>query len=519
MTTTNLADVLRTHAATIPDKTALIQDDRIVSFGELHDRSNRVATGLTSEGIGHGDHIGFLDKNSIEFFDFLFGAAKIGAVHAGINWRLTPSEMEYVINDAGSKLLVVGQEYVPALEEIEDRLVTVERILVIGGHERHEDFDNWRDRHAAEDPGGGAIESDTVFLLYSSGTTGFPKGILVPNDGFFRLVHHGTKAWKFDRDSVNLVNLPMFHIGGVGWSGLGMINGNTSVIVRDNEPALLVDVMSKRGVTNAFLVPVLLQFMIDVPGVMEADWSALRLLLYGGAPISESVLRTSISVFGCEFAGSYGLTESTNGVTTLSWKDHDLDGPNTHRLLSIGLPHPNVELKIVDPVSFSDLPPGEVGEIWIKSDQVMKSYWNNPEATKETLRADGWLRTGDAGSVDEDGYAYIQDRIKDMIISGGENIYPAELENALMEHPDVSDVAVIGVPHEIWGETPKALVVLVKNATASPDHLLEHCRSLIASYKCPKSVEFRDVIPRNASGKILKNELRAPYWEQLDRKV
>jgi len=150
---------------------------------------------------------------------------------------------------------------------------------------------------------------------------------------------------------------------------------------------------------------------------------------------------------------------------------------------------------------------------------VMKSYWNNPEATKETLRADGWLRTGDAGSVDEDGYAYIQDRIKDMIISGGENIYPAELENALMEHPDVSDVAVIGVPHEIWGETPKALVVLVKNATASPDHLLEHCRSLIASYKCPKSVEFRDVIPRNASGKILKNELRAPYWEQLDRKV
>ena len=359
----------------------------------------------------------------------------------------------------------------------------------------------------------------TVLLLYSSGTTGAPKGVMIRNGGLFDLMRICSPIWGIGRDSITLVNMPMFHIGGVGWGAVAHYNGSTGVVVRENVPDGLVALVERHRITNCFFVPALLQFMCMVPGVETRDFSALRVIVYGAAPITVEVLRKSIDTLGCEFVGVYGLTESSGGVTTLRWEDHDPGGPRAHLLQSAGRAHPNARLKIVDPVSTDQMPTGDVGEIWIQSEQSMKGYWQNPEATAETLLPGGWLRTGDAGCLDADGYLFITDRIKDMIVSGGENIYSAEVENVLMSHPAVVDVTVIGVPSEKWGETPLALVVTAEGAGVSGGEIIDFCRREMATYKCPTAVEFVDELPRGATGKVLKNVLRDPYWEGRDRKI
>ena len=264
--------------------------------------------------------------------------------------------------------------------------------------------------------------------------------------------------------------MPLFHIGGGGWAIAGMYEGATSVLVRDLDPAALVRLFGERGITNAFLVPAVLQFMLMVPDVHETDFAKLRMIAYGASPISEAVLAASVKVFKCNFWQAYGLTETTGSVVNLAPEDHDVDGPNRHRLRSCGLPGPGTSLRIVDTEpgedgGVRDCEVGEVGEIWIKGPQVMLGYWNMPEETERSI-TDGWFHSGDAGYLDADGYLYIHDRVKDMIVSGGENVYPAEVENVLMGQPGIADVAVIGVPHEKWGETPKAIVVRAARSRA-----------------------------------------------------
>ncbi len=259
--------------------------------------------------------------------------------------------------------------------------------------------------------------------------------------------------------------------------------------------------------------------MLIVPGVADADFSSLRIVVYGASPISEDVLARSVDVLGCKFWQAYGLTETCGAVVNLSPEDHDLSGPNRHRLRSCGVAGPGVELRIVDPETRADVATGDVGEIWVRSGQVMKGYWNLDDATREAIDDEGWFRSGDAGYLDEDGYLYIHDRVKDMIVSGGENVYPAEVENVLMDHPAIADVAVIGVPHDRWGETPKAIVVVAPGTDPMPEELIAFSRQRLAGFKCPTSVEFVDVLPRNPSGKVLKKDLRAPYWEGRERKV
>ncbi|HEX9260223.1 MAG TPA: long-chain-fatty-acid--CoA ligase [Acidimicrobiales bacterium] len=514
-------EVIRKWAAERPEVDALRWGEGgRMSYAELDRRSSQVAQGFLAEGVGAEDRVAILDKNGPEYFEWFFGAAKVNAVPTPVNWRLAPPEVAYIVNDAKAKVFVVGSEYLPLLEQIAPELIHTTCILVVGEQTgQWESWDAWRDRWPAEDPMAPQADGDVAYQLYSSGTTGLPKGVQLTNRNLFVALPMYRDLMDMGEGSVNLGAMPLFHIGGGGWSLAGLTFGVTTVIVREIDPAKLVDIIEREGVTHGFLVPAVFQFMLMVPGVENRDFSKLRALLYGASPISVEVLSNSIRTFKCKFFQAYGLTETTGTVVLLPAEDHDPDGPNNHRLRAAGKAIPGVELRVVSTDTLEDAPIGEVGEIWVRSEQVMKGYWNLPAETAKSILPDGYFRTGDAAYLDADGYVYIHDRVKDMIVSGGENVYPAEVENVLMSHPAVADVAVIGVPSERWGETAKAVVVRKPGVEVGELELIEFCRERLAKYKCPSSVDWVDALPRNPSGKILKKDLRAPYWEGRERFV
>ena len=516
---TTLADIVRTHGVSRASDNSLIEGERTRTWGELYERSIRVANALQAAGVGVQDRVAFLDKNSIEHFEVFYGCALINAVSVDINWRLAPPEVEFIVNDAAAKVLVVHADFWPVIEAIRANLTTTQLIVVIGGTGGDIDYETWVNSGAATDPAVVSASEDVAFQLYSSGTTGRPKGVMLTNNNFFVMLPGARTFWKLSDDMINLVAMPLFHIGGGGWATAGQFVGSSSIIVREMDPNAVIQLIEKHKITHGFLVPAVLQFMLMMPSVKEADFSSLQLMVYGASPISLEVLTNSVETFKCDFMQVYGLTETTGATTLLPSEDHDPKGPNAHRLRSCGVPAPGVEIRIIDNATGKELPAREVGEIWCKSPQVMKGYWNNPKATAESITPDGWFKTGDAGYRDEDGYIYIHDRVKDMIVSGGENVYPAEVESALMSHPAIADVAVIGVPHEKWGETVKAIVVKKADVAVTEAEIIEFSKGLLARFKCPTSVDWIDALPRNPSGKILKKDLRAPYWEGRERMV
>ncbi len=362
-----------------------------------------------------------------------------------------------------------------------------------------------------------------VTQLYTSGTTGLPKGAMISGRNISSILTEADRVFHIGPDTVSLVAMPLFHIGGTGWALCGMSRGGHSVILRDIDPVEALRLIEEHRITETFVVPAVLMFLLATPELATTDVSSLRTVFYGASPISEDVLVRSMEALGCDFAQVYGLTETTGAITSLMPDDHDPDGPRSRLLRSAGRPFDHVELRIVDTDSGDVLPAGAVGEIWTRSDQNMLGYWNKPAETASVLSDDGWFRTGDAGWIDDEGYLFLHDRIKDMIVSGGENVYPAEVENALLAHPAVADAAVIGVPDEKWGETVKAIVVRSADARdddpALADDIIAFTRDRLAHYKCPTSVDFFDVLPRNPSGKILKRELRAPYWPEGERLI
>ena len=515
----SLADIVRVHGVARADHPALIQDDRSLTWSELLGRSCQVSQALATDGVGSQDRIAFLDKNSIEHFEVFFGAALLNAVCVDINWRLAPPEVEYIVNDTEAKVLVVGPDFVSVVDAIRDNLTSVTRIVVIGGHGDHDDYEDWVASFPATDPGASSEHDDVGFQLYSSGTTGRPKGVMLSNDNFFKMLPVVEKMWQIGPDSVNLVAMPLFHIAGGGWAMVGMYEGCTSVIIREIDPAALIRTIGEQRITHALIVPAVLSFMLMVPGAADADYSSLGVIVYGASPISEDVLAKSIEMFEpCRFWQAYGLTETTGSAVSLPPEDHDLAGPNRHRLRSCGVPVPGAEIRIVDDAG-RDCAVGDVGEIWIRSAQVMLGYWKQDEETTRAVTPDKWFKSGDAGYLDDDGYLYIHDRVKDMIVSGGENVYPAEVENVLMAHPAIADVAVIGVPHEKWGETAKAVIVRAPGTTASDTEIIAYAKERLATFKCPTSIDWVDALPRNPSGKVLKKDLREPYWVGRDRRV
>jgi long-chain acyl-CoA synthetase len=472
------------------------------TYAELDDRSSRLANALLALGAGSGSRVAYLGRSAPEVIELLFAASKIGAVLVPLNWRLSSPELAAVIDDAVAPVLLAAPPYLDVAAELARPRRT--RLVTVGA-----EYEKMIAAHEAGDPGRRGERDDVVVQMYTSGTTGVPKGVLTTHRNLAAAAET-SPYWHFDAHSVSLTPLPTFHIGGIGWAFLGLWNGATTILVSEFVAADVLDVFERERVTNAVLVPTMLQLLTGVPGAADRDYSSLRSIAYGASPITTPVLKAALRTFRCSFFGVYGLTESTGGVVQLEPRDHDPDGPRAHLLRSAGKPLPWVDVRIVDPETGADAGPREIGEVWVRAPNVMAGYFNRPAETEAAL-VDGWLRTGDGGYLDDEGYLFLTDRIKDMIVSGGENVYPIEVEEALAQHPDVADVAVIGVPDERWGETVMALVITRPDTAPAAEELVAYARDRLAGYKLPRIVQFVDELPRTPSGKVLKRELRDLY--------
>ncbi|TSB04264.1 fatty acid--CoA ligase [Sphingorhabdus contaminans] len=506
-------DFLNYWAAEKPDGVALMEADRAQTYSGLEEATAKIATMLLSAGLKKGDRIVWIGKNSDLYFSLFYGAARAGIVTVPVGWRLAPSEWAYIVNDTQARMVFTGEEFTLIEKTLADSVPLVERF--VGEQEaRQQIAEATRSTFDASGP------DDAVLQLYTSGTTGHPKGAVLSNRNLFALRKNSADLdlayTRWDPDEVVLVAMPCAHIGGTGLGIMAIASGLPALILPEFTPDGVFDAIEKRGVTRLFVVPAALHIMLQHPRCTSVDYSRLRYILYGAAPMPLELLRQSIAVFGAEFIQVYGMTETTGTIVMLPPEDHDPNG--NARMRSAGKPLPGVEIRIVDG-NHNDLPVGEVGEIWTRSSNNMIGYWNLPEATKGTMAQGGWIKTGDAGYLDEDGYLFIHDRVKDMIISGGENVYPAEVESAIFGHPDVLEVAVIGVPDEKWGEAVKAVCVPKPGCEVKPESVIAWARERIAGFKVPRSVDVIPALPRNASGKILRKDLRAPYWEGRDRQV
>jgi acyl-CoA synthetase (AMP-forming)/AMP-acid ligase II len=512
----DIADLIDHWRRATPDREAVRCGERAWTWTEWADRVRRNAAAQRAAGLGPGDRIAVLDKNDPSCLETTLGCALAGTANAVVNFRLSAEEIAYVIADSAATVLLVGAEFVPLLDSVRDRLPDLRRVVVVGGEQ--DEYEDWLAsaeplaEPVAPDPG------DSFLQLYTSGTTGFPKGAMLTHRAMLAHSLAAADDVTMDSDSVAMVAMPLFHVGGSSWAVSALFHGARIVVVREINPPALLDELVKTGTTHSFFVPAVFAFLLQVPDVAQRDYSAVQGFLYGASPMPLPLLRATLATFPVDFFQVYGMTEASGAVTSLGPAEHR-DRANEHRLASAGKPLPGVEIVIVDPVDGSHLGPGEKGEVWVRTAQLMAGYWHKPEESAAALTGDGWLRSGDTGYLDEDGYLYIADRIKDMIISGGENIYPAELERVLVEHPSVAEVAVIGVPDDRWGEVGKAVVVPAPDVEFDGEALLAYCRERIASFKCPKTVEVVAELPRNPTGKVLKRQLRAPYWEGRERAV
>ena len=504
------------QAAALGDKTALVYKGRETSYRALDDFSTLAANRFLAEGIAPHARIAFMGANSDLYFQLLFGAQKARAVIVGVNSRLAGPEVAYVVNDADAEMIFVGKDFVPLIEDILADCPSVKKVIAMdGGHDAWPSFEAWRDSGDMTPMQQDYRSDDDFIQLYTSGTTGHPKGVQLTNVNMQSAILQSQKDWGGwgEKDHV-LLCMPLFHIAGVNVGLIGLIGGCKVTVLPEVDPAEILRLIEHEKVNILFMVPAVILFVMQQPNIEEADVSSVRQVVYGASPIAEELLRQAGDKFGCDFVQVYGLTETTGCGTHLPAADH---APERNKLRSCGKPNFGVEIRIVDEAG-ADVATGEVGEIIMRASSNMKGYWNKPDATADAVR-DGWFYSGDAGFLDEEGYVFIHDRIKDMIVSGGENVYPAEVENALFAHPQIADVAVIGVPDEKWGEAVKACVVVEAGAALTGDEIIAFARERIAGYKLPKSVDFIDALPRNPSGKILRRELREPYWKDQKRRV
>ena len=495
--------VLEHHATRTPDKPIAVFGDDVVTYRQMADRSAALATGLQARGVGAGDVVGLLSYNSVDFLETIFAANHLGAIAMPINWRLAAAEVAFILEHSQARAFVCDDELLDLGDDATDRVVgDLVRVAISTGS--HEDWERLTEVRVTTDPvtrvSAGA--DDLHRLMYTSGTTGRPKGVMITHANLaWKNFAHITELGVTEAD-VGLACGPLYHVGALDLITTTMIAaGATTVVHRVFDAELVVEEIERSRVTCMWTAPAMVRAILEVPGVEESDLSSVRLIIAGGEkmpiPFIERLRRTFPSAW---FADAYGLTETVSGDTFL---DRD---STVSKLGSVGRACPYLELEIWDDQG-TPVPAGERGEVVLRGPKVFRGYWRDPEATS-TAFAGGWFHTGDVGVKDEDGFVYIVDRLKDMIVSGGENIAGSEVERVLYEHDAVVEAAVVGRPDDRWGEVPVAYVVLAPEATVTPDELIEHCRDQLAKFKVPKAVTVIDALPRNPSGKVLKRELR-----------
>jgi long-chain acyl-CoA synthetase len=520
----NLAAVLARPTRLYGDHTAVIEGDATLTYAELSRQVAAFDASLDELGLGKGDVVGLLSLNSTAHLICWFGVPRSGRVLNDLNFRLAPAELKFICDDAAVKLLIVDDMFAEVGARIAAECESITQLVHAGSGPAPDGASPFSQLIEGEGRDATPVDSDQLAgIFYTGGTTGLPKGAMLSHRNLIANAKHTIIGIGYGHDDSYLHAAPMFHLAdGASTFALTWVGG-THAIIPAFDPGVWLTSIEELKITRALLVPTMINMVVHHPEIGDHDLSSLRTMLYGASPMPAEVQRAAMAAMPCEWLQAYGMTEAAPITTFLSPEDHrrGISGeePYATRLRSAGSPAVGVEVEVHrDDGSQADT--GEPGEVWVRGANVMAGYWNRPEETAAAIDGDGWYHSGDAAYQDADGYVYIVDRVKDMIISGGENVYSVEVENAIYQHGAVLEAAVFGVPDEQWGERVHAAIVLKEGVAASEDEIITHCRDLIAGYKLPRSVEFRsDALPKSGAGKILKKDLRAPHWEGRERQV
>lgn len=502
-----IPDYVDKNAKLHPKKTAIIFEDRRCTFQELQQRVCRLANALLAMGVKKGDKVAIIHDNCFEYPEMYFAIGKIGAVATPLNYRLIGSEIAYLINHSESNTVILSQDFVEAIAPFRHEFESVKNYICLGAKpEGMSNYDELLSSAPATTPDVEVGPDDLYCVLYTGGTTGRPKGVMLTHKN----LHAAATTWTIElglyRQDINMMAGPLFHVGASWYLFASLMLGNTQVILKRVDAEAILRTIEQEKVTYTCWLPVMVNLILNYPDLKKYDLGTLKVVAVGGGPLAEPQLRRLIELIGCRIHHAGGQTE-TGIICSIRLEEH-LDGPR-ERLGSAGTELMGMQLRVVDDQD-NDVPPGGVGELCARGEAVMQGYWKMPEETAESMRG-GWQHTGDLVRIDEEGYIYYVDRKKDMIKTGGENVYSKEVEDVIYAHPAVAEVAVIGVPDEKWLEAVKALVILKRGQTATAEEIIAHCKKSIAGFKCPKSVEFCDSFPRTGLGKTDKKSLREKY--------
>jgi len=515
----NLAYVIQRSCEHFPDNTAIIYGEKKLTFQEVYLRVNQLINGFYDLGLRKGDRVGLMLKNCMESLEIYLALIKAGLVRVPINVRLSPPEVAYMLKDSGAKAVIFSLADIPVVEKARVGLTELELLICLEGGPGYHNYKEVLAGGSSKELVVDIDDNDLCHLPYTSGTTGKPKGAMMTHKRFLTVI---------SRMYMSPLRTPvpkdvMLHIAPLTAASNNMvlphfIKGAANAAPVSADPAQVFKTIEKIRATTTLLVPTLLNILVNHPAIESYDLSSMHTVYYGSAPMPVELMKKALKKFGSIFTQYYGMGEAAPASMLFPW-EHKLDGTpqEIRRMSSAGRPAYMADLRIVNEQG-GDIKPGEIGEIIHKGDHVFNGYWRNPQATAEAFK-DGWFYSGDMGTIDENGYIYFMDRKNDMIITGGYNVWPSEVENILYQHPAVLEAAVVAVPDEKWGEAIKAVVVLKDGAAAAEAEIITFCKERVARYKAPKSVDFIDELPKNSAGKILRKQVREPYWKGQTRRV
>lgn len=520
----NTTVFLNIAGAICPDRDIISFEGKHYSFALLNERSNRLANALAGLGVQSGDRIGMLDVNCNQHIEAYFATAKLGAIFVPINFRAKADEVSYMLGNAEVKMLFSGNRYIKMLDTILPKLSFIENCVTTDGKcDGKLDYETLISSSSPDEVVSDIGDEDVTILIYTAGTTGRPKGVPLRHSAFASYVTGNVEPANPTVEERNLLSVPLYHIAGIQTMLAAVYGGRTLVLMRQFEVKEWIRIVREEKVSRTILVPTMLKWVLDDPDFDHSDLSSLKVITYGAASMPFAVIKKAIEKMPwVRFINAFGQTETASTITVLGPDDHVIEGTKAEKekklkrlAASIGKPLPDVELKVVGE-NGQALPCNEVGEIFAKGVRIMSGYWRDDKKTARVKTEDGWLRTGDKGWMDEDGYVFLAGRSDDMIIRGGENISPEEVEDVLHFHPDIEETAVIGIPDPEWGQEPCAVVVLKKGKTTGAEEIMEYCRSRLAGFKRPRQVFFVESLPRNSMGKVLKKELRNKYEQPTE---